>query len=156
MTSAVLLVLATGVYTVAGGLAAVIYTDLFQAFVLIAGAIVLTVLGMNQVGGFEQLRAALPPDYFHMIKPNSDPTYPWLGTTVGTLILGIWYWCTDQVIVQKTLSAKGISDARKGAFLCAAMKILPFSSLCCLVSLQRPCGPTWSPAITLIRYSSND
>ena len=125
MTSAVLLVLATGVYTVAGGLAAVIYTDLFQAFVLIAGAIVLTVLGMNQVGGFEQLRAALPPDYFHMIKPNSDPTYPWLGTTVGTLILGIWYWCTDQVIVQKTLSAKGISDARKGAFLCAAMKILP-------------------------------
>lgn len=125
MTSAVLLVIATGVYTVAGGLAAVIYTDLFQAFVLIAGAIVLTVLGMDQAGGFEGLRAALPPDFFHMIKPNSDPSYPWLGTTVGTLILGIWYWCTDQVIVQKTLSAKGISDARKGAFLCAAMKISP-------------------------------
>jgi SSS family solute:Na+ symporter len=125
MTSAILLVVATGVYTVAGGLAAVIYTDLFQAFVLIGGAIVLTVLGMNEVGGFQGLRAALPPDFFHMIKPNSDPAYPWLGTTVGTLILGIWYWCTDQVIVQKTLSAKGIPDARKGAFLCAGMKILP-------------------------------
>ncbi len=53
------------------------------------------------------------------------PTYPWLGTTVGTLILGTWYWCTDQVIVQKTLSAKGIPDARKGAFFCAALKITP-------------------------------
>ena len=125
MTSAILLVVATGVYTIAGGLAAVIYTDLFQAFVLIGGAIVLTVLGMNEVGGFQGLRAALPPDFFHMIKPNSDPAYPWLGTTLGTLILGIWYWCTDQVIVQKTLSAKGIPDARKGAFLCAAMKIMP-------------------------------
>jgi solute:Na+ symporter, SSS family len=125
MTSAILLVVATGVYTIAGGLAAVIYTDLFQAFVLIGGAIVLTVLGMNEVGGFQGLRAALPPDFFHMIKPNSDPAYPWLGTTVGTLILGIWYWCTDQVIVQKTLSAKGIPDARKGAFLCAGMKIMP-------------------------------
>jgi SSS family solute:Na+ symporter len=125
MTSAVLLVIATGVYTVAGGLAAVIYTDLFQAFVLIGGAVVLTLLGMNEVGGFEGLRAALPPDFFHMIKPNSDAAYPWLGTTVGTLILGIWYWCTDQVIVQKTLSAKGISDARKGAFFCAALKISP-------------------------------
>jgi solute:Na+ symporter, SSS family len=125
MTSAVLLVIATGVYTVAGGLAAVIYTDLFQAFVLIGGAIVLTVLGMNEVGGFEGLRASLPPDFFHMIKPNSDPAYPWLGTTIGTLILGIWYWCTDQVIVQKTLSAKGIPDARKGAFFCAGLKIMP-------------------------------
>ncbi len=125
MTSAVLLVVATGVYTVAGGLAAVIYTDLFQAFVLIAGAIVLTVMGMGEVGGFEGLRSALPADFFHMIKPNDDPAYPWLGTTVGTLILGIWYWCTDQVIVQKTLSAKSIPEARKGTFLCAGLKILP-------------------------------
>jgi solute:Na+ symporter, SSS family len=124
-TSAILLVLATGIYTAAGGLAAVIYTDLFQAFLLVGGAIVLTVLGYDKAGGFEGMRAALPPDFFHMIKPNSDPNYPWLGTTVGTIILGIWYWCTDQVIVQKTLSAKSISDARKGTILCAAMKVLP-------------------------------
>jgi SSS family solute:Na+ symporter len=125
MTSAILLVIATGVYTVAGGLAAVIYTDLFQSFLLIGGAIMLTVLGMNHVGGFAGLRAALPPDYFHMIRPLDDPVYPWLGTTLGTLILGIWYWCTDQVIVQKTLSARSVSDARMGAFFCAALKILP-------------------------------
>jgi SSS family solute:Na+ symporter len=60
-----------------------------------------------------------------MIKPLSDPSYPWIGSTLGVLILGIWYWCTDQSIVQKTLSARGISDARKGTLLCAALKILP-------------------------------
>lgn len=125
MTSAILLVVATGVYTVAGGLAAVIYTDLFQSFLLIGGAVVLTLIGMNHVGGFEGLRAALPADYFQMIKPIDHPVYPWLGTTVGTLILGIWYWCTDQVIVQKTLSARSVDDARTGAFFCAALKILP-------------------------------
>lgn len=125
MTTAILLVVATGVYTIAGGLAAVIYTDLFQAILLVAGAIVLTWLGLDKAGGFEGLRAALPPDFFHMIKPNDHPVYPWLGTTVGTLILGIWYWCTDQVIVQKTLSAKNVSEARKGTFFCAALKILP-------------------------------
>ncbi|MBI3279664.1 MAG: sodium/solute symporter [Acidobacteria bacterium] len=125
MTSAILLVIATGVYTIAGGLAAVIYTDLFQAFILIGGAVVLTLLGLDKAGGFEGLRAALPPDFFHMIKPLDHAVYPWLGTTVGTLILGIWYWCTDQVIVQKTLSASSITQARKGAFFCASLKILP-------------------------------
>jgi SSS family solute:Na+ symporter len=125
MTSAVLLVIATGIYTIAGGLAAVIYTDLFQAFILIAGAVLLTVLGLDQAGGFAGLRSALPPDFFDMVKPIDHPAYPWLGTTVGTLILGIWYWCTDQVIVQKTLSARSIPDARRGTFLCAALKIMP-------------------------------
>src|SRR5205807_6321781 len=68
MTTAVVLVLATGVYTIAGGLAAVIYTDLVQTLILVVGAVVLTIVGMHQVGGFAGLRAALPPDYFHMIK----------------------------------------------------------------------------------------
>lgn len=125
LTSAILLVVATGAYTVAGGLAAVIYTDLFQTFVLMAGAVLLTALGLQHTGGFEGLRAALPNDFFHMIKPIDHPVYPWLGTTAGTLILGIWYWCTDQVIVQKTLSARDVSQARKGALFCASLKILP-------------------------------
>jgi SSS family solute:Na+ symporter len=125
LTTSILLVIATGIYTISGGLKAVIYTDLFQSFVLITGAIVLTVIGLNQAGGFTGLRASLPPDFFHMIKPASDPVYPWVGTIFGTLILGIWYWCTDQSIVQKTLSAKDLENARKGAFFCAALKILP-------------------------------
>jgi len=125
MTSAILLVIITGVYTVTGGLAAVIYTDLFQAFVLIGGAAYLTYLGLAEVGGFAALRETLPADFFHMIKPLDHPDFPWLGTTLGTLILGIWYWCTDQVIVQKTLSAKSVSDARMGTIFAAALKILP-------------------------------
>lgn len=125
MTSALLLVVATGVYTIFGGLAAVIYTDLFQAVLLVAGAIALTLIGLNQVGGFEALRSSLPPDFFHMIKPASDPAYPWVGTIFGTLILGTWYWCTDQVIVQKTLSARNLQQARYGTLFCSALKILP-------------------------------
>ena len=125
MTSAILLVVATGVYTIAGGLAAVIYTDLFQAFVMIGGAILITVLGLGEAGGFAGLREALPADFFHRIRPVDDPAYPWRGTTVGTLILGTWYWCTDQVIVQKTLAAKGLADARGGTIFAAALKILP-------------------------------
>jgi SSS family solute:Na+ symporter len=125
LSTSILLVIATGIYTIGGGLSAVIYTDLFQTFVLIAGAAVLAVTGMGKVGGFAGLRAALPPDFFHLIKPATDPVFPWTGTTIGVVILGIWYWCTDQSIVQKTLSAKDIPAARKGTFLCAALKILP-------------------------------
>ena len=125
LTTSILLVVATGIYTITGGLKAVIYTDLFQSFVLITGAVVLSVLGLEKAGGFAGLRAALPPDFFHMVKPASDPVYPWVGTIFGTLILGIWYWCTDQSIVQKTLSARDVEQARKGTFFCAALKILP-------------------------------
>jgi SSS family solute:Na+ symporter len=125
LSTSILLVIATGVYTISGGLSAVIYTDLFQTFVLIAGAAVLAFIGLGKVGGFAGLRATLPPDFFHLIKPASDPVYPWPGTTIGVVILGIWYWCTDQSIVQKTLSAKDIPAARKGSFFCAALKILP-------------------------------
>ena len=124
-TSAVLLVIATGVYTVAGGLAAVVYTDVVQAFILISGAVLLTLLGLDKAGGFTGLRSALPADFFHMIKAADHPVYPWPGTTLGTLILGIWYWCTDQVIVQKTLSARSIAHARGGTLFASSLKILP-------------------------------
>src|ERR1700731_4014189 len=104
--TAVVLVIATGIYTVAGGLAAVIYTDTVQTLILITGAVALTVIGLGRVGGLEHLRTMVPPDYFHMIKPMSDPNFPWTGIFFGAPILGIWYWCTDQVIVQRVLSAK--------------------------------------------------
>lgn len=125
MTTAILLVVATGAYTVLGGLAAVVYTDLFQAFLMIGGSALLLFLGLSEVGGFEGLRAALPDEFFHMIKPIDHPEYPWLGTTVGTLILGTWYWCTDQVIVQKALAARDLPNARGGAIFAAGLKILP-------------------------------
>lgn len=76
MTTAIFLVVATGIYTVFGGLAAVIYTDVFQAVLLVIGAVVLTILGLDKAGGFEGLRTALPPDFFQMIKLIDDPNYP--------------------------------------------------------------------------------
>jgi SSS family solute:Na+ symporter len=124
-TSAAVMVIATGIYTIFGGLAAVIYTELLQAIVLLGGAILLTAIGLSQAGGMDGLRAALPPDFFHMIKPMSDPNFPWTGIFFGAPILGIWYWCTDQVIVQRVLGARSEEDARGGALFCGLLKILP-------------------------------
>jgi solute:Na+ symporter, SSS family len=125
MTAAVILVIATGAYTIAGGLAAVIYTDLVQTVILVIGAVVLTAIGLAEVGGFAGLRAALPADYFHMMKPVDDPEFPWTGIFFGAPILGIWYWCTDQVIVQRVLSAKDEGHAKAGTIFAGFLKVLP-------------------------------
>ena len=124
-TAAIILVVATGIYTIAGGLAAVIYTDLVQTLILLAGAIALTFIGLDKVGGFAALRAAVPASYFHMVKPISDPDFPWTGIFFGAPILGIWYWCTDQVIVQRVLSAKDEGHAKAGTIFAGFLKILP-------------------------------
>jgi len=123
--AALILVVATGIYTIAGGLAAVIYTDLVQTLILLAGAFALTFIGLEKVGGFAGLRAAVPPEYFHMVKSATDPDYPWTGIFLGAPILGIWYWCTDQVIVQRVLSAKDEGHAKAGAIFAGFLKLLP-------------------------------
>jgi solute:Na+ symporter, SSS family len=123
--TAVVLVIATGIYTIAGGLAAVIYTDTVQTLILITGAVALTVIGLHRVGGLEHLRTMVPAGYFHMIKPASDPNFPWTGIFFGAPILGIWYWCTDQVIVQRVLSARDEGHAKAGTIFAGFLKILP-------------------------------
>ena len=125
LTAAVALVVATGIYTIIGGLSAVIYTELMQTLVLLAGAVILTIIGLSEVGGFSGLRAAVPADYFSMIKPASHPEFPWTGIFLGAPILGIWYWCTDQVIVQRVLSAKDEGHAKAGTIFAGFLKILP-------------------------------
>jgi SSS family solute:Na+ symporter len=123
--TAVVLVIATGIYTIAGGLAAVIYTDTVQTLILITGAVALTLIGLHRVGGLEHLRTMVPDHYFHMIKPASDPSFPWTGIFFGAPILGIWYWCTDQVIVQRVLSARDEGHAKAGTIFAGFLKILP-------------------------------
>jgi SSS family solute:Na+ symporter len=123
--TAIILVIATGIYTIAGGLAAVIYTDTVQTLILIAGACALTFIGLHRVGGLEHLRTMVPASYFHMIKPASDPNFPWTGIFFGAPILGIWYWCTDQVIVQRVLSARDEGHAKAGTIFAGFLKILP-------------------------------
>jgi solute:Na+ symporter, SSS family len=123
--SSLALVIATGVYTVAGGLAAVIYTEVIQTVILVAGALILTYIGLNEVGGWSGLHAAVPADFFHMMKPPTDKNFPWTGIFFGAPILGIWYWCTDQVIVQRVLAAKDVGHARGGTVVAGFLKILP-------------------------------
>jgi SSS family solute:Na+ symporter len=122
------IVIFTGVYTVIGGLKAVIYTETLQTIVLIFGSVIITILGLNEVGGWGQLRetiTAVSPDHFNMWRPMSDPNFPWTGMLIGGSIVGIWYWCTDQYIVQRTLAANNITIARRGAIFGAYLKLLP-------------------------------
>jgi len=125
MTAAIILIVATGIYTIAGGLSAVIYTDLVQTLILLAGAVALTWIGLEKVGGFAGLRTALPASYFHMMRPASDREFPWTGIFFGAPILGIWYWCTDQVIVQRVLSARDEGHAKAGTIFAGFLKLLP-------------------------------
>jgi SSS family solute:Na+ symporter len=123
--SAVAIVLVTGAYTIAGGLAAVIYTDLVQMFILIIGSVALTMIGLHQAGGWEQVVATTPAGFWSMFKPVSDPDFPWTGIVFGAPIMGIWYWCTDQYIVQRVLSARNLDQARSGTIFAGFLKILP-------------------------------
>ncbi len=125
VTSSLALVVATGIYTVAGGLAAVIYTEVIQTVILVLGALVLMFIGLEQVGGWSGLQAKVPAEFFHMMKPATDKDFPWTGIFFGAPLLGIWYWCTDQVIVQRVLSAKDIAHAKAGTVLAGFLKILP-------------------------------
>ncbi|MBT8063207.1 MAG: sodium:solute symporter, partial [Gammaproteobacteria bacterium] len=124
-TGALIVVVATGIYTIWGGLRAVLYTDLVQMFVLIGGAIAVTVIGLNEVGGWGALREAAGPDYFNLWQPMSHPDFPWTGILFGAPILGVWYWCTDQFIVQRVLSARNQGEARRGTIFAAFLKQLP-------------------------------
>src|SRR4051812_13158641 len=124
-SSATVLIVITGLYTIFGGLRAVIYTEVMQAVVLIIGSAALAVLGLNAAGGWAGLHARVPADFFSMWKPSSHPDFPWTGVIFGAPILGVWYWCTDQHIVQRVLAAKGVSEARRGTIFAGFLKILP-------------------------------
>ncbi|HEU4994979.1 MAG TPA: sodium:solute symporter [Gemmatimonadaceae bacterium] len=124
-TSAAVLIVITGIYTILGGLRAVIYTEVMQAVVLIVGSAALMIIGLHNIGGWSELHARLPADFFSMWKPSNHPDFPWTGVIFGAPILGVWYWCTDQHIVQRVLAAKNVSEARRGTIFAGYLKILP-------------------------------
>ncbi|WP_190808418.1 sodium:solute symporter [Flagellimonas sp. S3867] len=119
------IVVFTGAYTIIGGMKAVIYTETLQTVILIAGSLVITYLGLQEVGGWEELRSVAGSEHFNMWRPISDPDFPWTGMLFGGTIVGIWYWCTDQYIVQRTLAANNIKIGRRGAIFGAYLKLLP-------------------------------
>ena len=135
-TGAIITIVATGFYTILGGLRAVIYTDMIQTFILLAGTGAVTYFGLHELGGWDAMMTTIseaslqpgnPPTerFFNLWRPNDDTSYPWTGMLFGAPILGVWYWCTDQFIVQRTLSAKDISNARKGTLFAGFLKLLP-------------------------------
>jgi len=142
----ILAIVLTGAYTVIGGLRAVAYTEAMQTVVLVVGSALVTVFGLRALGGWGELRTILGSDAFNLWKPlipegvegtwepvleagrmawyfNGD--FPWLGMLLCAPIIGLWYWCTDQYIVQRTLGAPNQREARRGSIFASALKLLP-------------------------------
>ena len=125
-TGAVVLIVITGLYTIFGGLRAVMYTEALQAIVLLGGSIILTISGLIELGGWNNLVGAVTKDHLNMFLPLSNPDFPWLGILFASPIVGIWYWCTDQHIVQRCLAGRDEQQARRGTIFAAYLKLLPF------------------------------
>lgn len=142
----VAVILLTGLYTLLGGMRAVAYTEALQTLVLVVGSLLLTVYGLQALGGWDQLRATLGSDMFNLWKPlvpagmegtwapvkesqriawYFNTNYPWVGMLFCAPIIGLWYWCTDQYIVQRTLGAPNEQEARRGTIFAAFLKLLP-------------------------------
>lgn len=122
---ALVTVVLTGIYTVLGGMRAVVYTEAMQTIVLVLGAATLTVVGLNAAGGWAEVKAALEPGYLNMWRPASDPDFPWPSLVISSTIVGMWYWCTDQYIVQRVLAARNIQQGRRGTIFGGFLKLLP-------------------------------
>jgi SSS family solute:Na+ symporter len=103
----------------------VLYTDLLQMFVLIGGAIAVTLVGLSAAGGWDALVAGAGPGFLSVWRPMTHPEFPWTGILFGAPILGVWYWCTDQFIVQRVLAAKDQENARRGTIFAGYLKLLP-------------------------------
>jgi SSS family solute:Na+ symporter len=125
-TGAIILVVITGIYTILGGLHTVMYTEAIQAIVLLLGSAVLMVMGLQRVGGWDNMIASVPKEQLNMFRPLSDPEFPWAGILFASPIVGIWYWCTDQHIVQRCLAGKNEKEARRGTIFAAYLKLMPF------------------------------
>ncbi|XP_024608882.1 sodium/glucose cotransporter 5 isoform X1 [Neophocaena asiaeorientalis asiaeorientalis] len=140
--STILMLAVTALYTIAGGLAAVIYTDALQTLIMVVGAVILTVKAFEQIGGYDQLASAyaraIPSriisnttchmpraDAMHMFRDPYTGDLPWTGMTFGLTVTATWYWCTDQVIVQRSLSARDLNHAKGGSILAGYLKMLP-------------------------------
>lgn len=125
MQGALATVVLTGIYTVLGGMRAVVYTETLQAVILVIGAATLTFLGLNAAGGWNSVVETVGPEYMNMWRSMDDTEYPWHWLVLSSSIVGIWYWCTDQVIVQRVLTAKNIKEGRRGSIFGAFLKLMP-------------------------------
>nr|VFK01636.1 MAG: solute:Na+ symporter, SSS family [Candidatus Kentron sp. LFY] len=123
-TACVMLALFAGIYTAAGGLAAVVYTDVIQAVILLLGSSLVTWYTFAEVGfSWSTVVSRVEPGQLSLFLPNSDPNLPWLGALTGVPILGFYFWCTNQFITQRMLGAKDLQNARWGAIFAGFLKL---------------------------------
>jgi SSS family solute:Na+ symporter len=115
--------LLTGAYTIYGGLSAVIYTDVVQAVLLLIGSIIVTVIAYFKIGSWDAVTAKVPPDMLSLIRPLDDPAVPWLGLITGVFLLGFYFWCTNQFMVQRVLAAKDVNHGRWGSLFAGFLKL---------------------------------
>lgn len=120
-------VIVTGIYTSFGGMRAIMNTATPQAVIILFGSFLITAVGLSRLGGWDELvtMCRANREAFALWRPLSDPTFPWLAVLVASPIIGIWYWCTDQYIVQRALSAKDLATARRGALFGGLLKVWP-------------------------------
>lgn len=131
--SAIGLVLLTAVFTIFGGMKSVLYTSILQTPILLGGSLVILVLGLQALGGWDELMRIAGGNIINdhgdsmtsLIRSNQDPDFPWLGALIGSAVIGFWYWCTDQFIVQRVLSGKNEQESRRGTIFGAYLKLLP-------------------------------
>lgn len=129
--SIVLISIITSVYTILGGLKSVVITETIQTVILIIGASAMAIIAMMKLPDFgvhslADLKVALKPDQMNLLRSyESSPKLPWYSILLGYPVIGIWYWCADQTIVQRVLGARSLNDARKGPIFAGFIKILP-------------------------------
>ena len=130
--SAIGLVLLTGLYTVFGGMKAVLYTSVLQTPILLIGSIAILILGLVKLGGWHEMMQICSANITvhgdsmtSLIRSPKDPDFPWTGVILGSAIIGFWYWCTDQFIVQRVLSGRDMTQARRGTIFGAYLKLTP-------------------------------
>ncbi len=131
--AAIGLVLITALYTIFGGMKSVLYTSVLQTPILLLGSLIILVLGLRELGGWDKMMeicSAVEVNQYgdtmsNLIRDNRDPQYPWLGALIGSAVIGFWYWCTDQFIVQRVLSGKNEKESRRGTIFGAYLKLLP-------------------------------
>jgi len=131
--AAIGLVLITALYTIFGGMKSVLYTSVLQTPILLLGSLIILVLGLKELGGWDQMMSICSQvkvnEYgdtmTNLIRSNRDANFPWLGVFIGSSVIGFWYWCTDQFIVQRVLSGKNERESRRGTIFGAYLKLLP-------------------------------
>lgn len=119
----VLIFIATS-FTVAGGLAAVVITDSFQSVLMIVASTILVVVGLFKVGSIDRIMDTIPSNYWQLFRPSSDATYPWYAIILGYPVMGIWFWCTDQTIVQRALGGRNLKQGQLGCIFAGYLKVI--------------------------------